>query len=168
MISFVHCNQRTALWHESRYAKTSDSYYVDELAPYVVFTSSSRHDSTVKLPESSLSRGSSCRSRESSASQTDHTLGRNAGCNADTTLYGSTQTAAVLAELAAEHGDQTFNADDTLADCESVGELSMRPIEKIPFIGVEPLASDGFCLQSAEEEVKNKLTMFFYSFHSST
>jgi len=159
---FVDCDQGTALWYGSGTAKSSDSYYVEELAPYVTFTCASRLESSVKLPEPS--RLETChRLREASAAQMDHDIGRNASCHTDTTLYGSTQTAAVLAELAAEHGDQTFNADETVAGCESVDADCMKH-KKITF--VEALVADGFCLQSTVEEVQHYTMLVHASFTS--
>lgn len=90
--------------------------------------------------------------------------------SADATLTGSTQTALVLAELAAEHGDKTFFADETLSQlhvvpkgCTSANALRATlsdkctagndKTEKTMTAGNEVLSSDGFCLQSAEDEV---------------
>ena len=68
--------------------------------------------------------------------------------NADTTLYGSTQTALVLAELAAEHGDETVSLNETLNDVQTAS----RTLHTSP-TAAETLTSDGFCVHSAEDEV---------------
>jgi hypothetical protein len=79
--------------------------------------------------------------------------------NADATLSGSTQTALVLAELAAEHSDKTFCADETLTqlltgprDCTPANAAHAAPSFKCA-ANNEILSSDGFCLQSTEDEV---------------
>jgi len=82
------------------------------------------------------------------------------------TLYGSTQLAVDLAELAAEVGDVTLAANDAgSTDCsqsrhttvESCGER-LRASECHEVTADAPIALDGFCLQSSSVSSIRKFT----------
>ena len=120
------------LWRATALFDTgsSDSFYVSQLAPYV-------RDQVKQLRKSSSH---------------EQAMPSAATCTSNTTLYGSTQTAVILAELAAEAGNQTF-FNQTLwpedesglrsASCGTVANPSVTG-------GSQDTATDGFYKQSAK------------------
>jgi len=115
-----------------------NQFYVDELHPFV---------------SASVSRQPDGLQQRIMAEARDHTDTSN------TTLYGSTQLAVDLAELAAEAGNETLAADVGSSACsqtqpatkessEILTVVNNHSEEKMPPADA-PIALDGFCLQSS-------------------
>lgn len=113
-----------------------DQFYVRELQPYVSIPS------VTTLPE--------CVQRWHSITET-----RDKTDADDVTLYGSTQLAADLAELAAEAGNVTLavnngfsQAEAEMSDTEVTAVANEGSVEKV-HAADEPIALHGFCLESS-------------------
>jgi len=115
----------------------SHQFYVRELQPFVTVAPISRERDGLQQRSLAEVRGETS--------------------TANVTLYGSTQLAVDLAELAAEAGNETLIVDDvgsgtcTQTVTEESGEVLMMANEhseekQLP--ADAPIALDGFCLQS--------------------
>jgi len=139
MLTFL-CFQQTVLWDKASLVSANEThqFYVHELRPFVRISSVGREQDTLQ--------------QQSVAEVRDETNASNV------TLYGSTQLAVDLAELAAEAGNETLAVNDGgSAACSqtvvkgsndiSVNAEEEHSGEKIPPVDA-PIALDGFCLHS--------------------
>jgi len=120
-------------------ADENDRFYVDELRPFVSVPSVGRQPGSLQQQD---------------GAEVKDQIDPN-----DVTLYGSTQLAVDLAELAAEAGDVTLAVDIGSAACpqtQTGKQESNEPLtaanersEEKTLPGDVPLALDGFCLQSS-------------------
>ena len=138
MLLFL-CFQQTVLWDKASLvsAKETHQFYVRELWPYVRISSVGRERETVQ--------------QQNVAEARDETNANNI------TLYGSTQLAVDLAELAAEAGNETLAVDDTgsagcsqttVKESNSVLVKTNEHSEEKILPADTPIALDGFCLHS--------------------
>jgi len=136
------------LWDKASLVSMDEThqFYVHELQPFIsVWSVGQQTDSSQRHSVAEVRR------------QTDMN---------NVTLYGSTQLAVDLAELAAEVGDVTLAANDAgSTDCsqsrhttvESCGER-LRASECHEVTADAPIALDGFCLQSSSVSSIRKFT----------
>ena len=115
-----------------------DQFYVSELQPFVSIPPVSRQPDSLQQHTVTEVRD-----------RTDETDGNNV------TLYGSTQLAVDLAELAAEAGNETVTVDVgstactlTQASGTELAAATEHSEEKMPPADA-PIALDGFCLQAS-------------------